>query len=242
MSTDLKHALAAFAVAMAATVAIVQVGGALPFVGDHAGALVAVVFLYIPAAYAWRRREDLERYGFRLAPIGRGLALGFGVPLIVFPLFGAGFYAFYELACGEGGGIVAGLAPPGMCRSYTGLQGAAPPAMSWGLVELIFVQVVVVAIPEELFFRGFLQNKLERALPPKRRLLGGGVGWALLLSSALFAVIHLATGLDPRRLAVFFPALLFGWMRSVTGSITAPVIAHALSNVYLHVLEESFFG
>jgi uncharacterized protein len=240
MSTDLKHALAAYAAALAATIVIVQGGGGIPIVGDHVGALVAVVFLYIPAAYAWRRREDLGSYGFRLAPVRRGLALGFGVPLLVFPLFGVGFVLFYELACHDGAGILGALAGPGMCRGYAGLEGAEVPGFSLGLAELVFVQVVVVAIPEELFFRGFLHEKLERALPAKRTILGGGVGWALIISSALFAIAHLATGLDPRRLAVFFPALLFGWMRSATGSITAGVIAHALSNVFLHLLEQTF--
>jgi uncharacterized protein len=240
MNTDLKHALAAFAAALVASTVIVQGGGALPIVGDHVGALVAVVFLYIPATYAWRRREDLEGYGFRLAPVGRGLALGVGFSLIVLPVFGVGFVAFYELACG-GDGAIAQMAPPGMCGSYAGLSGAALPPLSLGLLEFAFVQVVVVAIPEELFFRGFLHEKLERALPPKRSLWGGGVGWALLISSALFSLAHLTTGLDPRRLAVFFPALVFGWMRSATGSILAGVIAHALSNIVLHVLEQTFF-
>ena len=36
---------------------------------------------------------------------------------------------------------------------------------------------------------------------------------------------------DPRGLSVFFPGLLFGWMRSATGSILAGTICHALSNL-----------
>ncbi len=241
-AAELRHALVAYAAALLATVALVQGAGGIPFVGDHVAAAVAVVFLYIPAAYAWRRNEDLSHYGFRLAPLRRGLALGLGIPLLVLPVFGLGFVAFYELACqSDGYGVIGALAVPGMCGAYDGWDSAEPPPLSLSLLELLFVQLVVVAIPEELFFRGFIHEKLERAIPPKRRVFGGGIGWALVISSALFAVVHLATGLDPRRLAVFFPALLFAWMRSATGSITAGAIAHALSNVSLHVLEQSYF-
>jgi membrane protease YdiL (CAAX protease family) len=114
------------------------------------------------------------------------------------------------------------------------------PALGWGFAEAVLVQVVVVALPEELFFRGYLHALCERALPPKRRFLGGGVGWALVISSALFALGHLAVVPDPRRLAVFFPGLMFGWMRSATGSIVAGTIAHAASNLLIDVLQHMF--
>ena len=48
-------------------------------------------------------------------------------------------------------------------------------------------KLVVVALPEELFFRGFLLGLLEKRFPPRRRLLGGGIGLALVLSSLAFA-------------------------------------------------------
>lgn len=241
MSADLKHALVAYAVAACATVLLVQGGGAIPGAGDYVGALVAAVFLYVPAAYAWRRGEDLRRYGFRLDPVRRSLALGLGGSLLILPLFGIGYVSFFELACRADTGLLSALVPPGQCGAYAGWDGAEPPGPSISLLELVLVQVVVVAIPEELFFRGFLHEKIERAMPPARRIFGGGVGWALVISSALFALVHLASGLDPRRLAVFFPALLFAWMRSATGSITAGAIAHALSNLALYGLEESYF-
>ena len=63
-----------------------------------------------------------------------------------------------------------------------------------------------------------------------------------MLSSAIFAVAHLTLTFDARRLAVFFPGLLFGWMRSATGSILAGVIAHTASNVFILALQEVFFS
>ena len=44
------------------------------------------------------------------------------------------------------------------------------------------------------------------------------------------------------RLGTFFPGLFFGWLRQRTGSIAAPVVAHALSNLFMATLEASFYG
>ena len=241
-SREVRQALLACALACAAVAALAALGRAVPFVDRNLGALVAVVFLYLPVFFAWRRGEDLVAYGFRAAPIGRGLALGAGASLVLFPLFAVGFVLFYDVVCGPGEWAWLGqLAPPGMCVRWQGWSGLHAPALGLDFLELAFVQVVVIALPEELFFRGFVHEMLERAFPPRRRLLGGGLGWALVLSSALFAVSHLAAGFDPRRLSVFFPGLVFGWMRSATGSVLAGTIAHAASNLLIRVLEQMFF-
>jgi len=113
-------------------------------------------------------------------------------------------------------------------------SGVGAPTLSG---EFILTQFAVVALPEELFFRGLLLTLLEKRFPPKRRFLGGGVGLALVLSAAAFALIHLPKDGDPRALATFFPGLLFGWMRSATGSILASTITHGFSNILVRVLD-----
>src|SRR5581483_3462669 len=67
-------------------------------------------------------------------------------------------------------------------------------------------QILFTALPEETFFRGSLQPSL-----PVRPWV------AILVTSALFALAHLGFERDPRRLLVFFPSLLFGWLRLRTG-------------------------
>jgi hypothetical protein len=84
-----------------------------------------------------------------------------------------------------------------------------------------------------------LLRLLEQKFPPKRRILGGGVGLALVISAAMFALIHLPKDGDPRALATFFPGLLFGWMRSATGSILASTVTHAGSNILIRMLDLS---
>ena len=210
------------------------------FVNANLGALVAIVFLYLAVFVANRRGEDLVDFGFLTSPRLRSLIIAATYIAVVFPIFTAGFVLFYDMACARDS-VIAGLAPPGMCLGYDGWGGAQWPSLGLATLELAFVQVVVVALPEELFFRGLIHELCERALPPKRRVLGGGLGWALVLSSALFALGHLAVTFDARRLAVFFPGLAFGWMRSATGSILAGTIAHAASNLFIHMLQRIFF-
>lgn len=236
-----RDALVAWAVVAVLVTGLVRIDITLPAIGHLGSALVAVLFLYAPVYFAWRRHEDLEDYGFHAAPVARGLLTAAAAMVVVFPIFVVGFIAFYEIACHSD--VLAHLAPHNLCSSYHGLDGIHAPHLEWNPLaknsfsEFCVVQWLVVALPEELFFRGFLLRLLEQRFPPKRRLLGGGVGLALVLSSLAFAIVHLPKDGDPRALAVFFPGLLFGWMRSATGSILAGAITHGASNILIKVLE-----
>lgn len=239
---DLRDALIAFVVSSALVAALGLAARGVGLIQSNLGALVAVVFLYIPVFYASRRDEYLVDYGFTTEPLGRGLLYGLAAPALIFPVFAAGFVIFYDIVCAQGApDFLARLAPPGMCSSWKGWAQAHWPEIDRKLVKLVTFQILVVALPEELFFRGFLHRLLERAMPARRRLLGGGIGKALVISSALFALGHMLVVFDPRRLAVFFPGLLFGWLRSATGSILAGTICHAASNLFIHLLTRIYF-
>lgn len=230
-----RHALYAWLAVAALVAALVQIDITWPLVGHVGSAAVAIVLLYAPVTIAWLRREDLVDYGFVSEPLRRGLVLGLGAPLVIFPLFVGGYLAFYDVVCqSDALGV---LAPRGACRGYHGVAALHWPDLDWDFAQFAVVQLVVVSLPEELFFRGCLHELLERRLPPARRVLGGGIGWALILSSAAFALIHLPKDGDPRALATFFPGMLFGWMRSATGSILASTLTHAGSNVLVRFLD-----
>lgn len=109
-------------------------------------------------------------------------------------------------------------------------------------LDLILGQIFVIALPEEAFFRGYLQTRLDRAWPPPRTLAGGAVGPGLLVASAVFALAHVLTQPHPARLAVFFPSLLFGWLRARTGGIGASIVFHAGCNLFSYTLSEGFRG
>jgi membrane protease YdiL (CAAX protease family) len=238
-----QGALIAWAAVAALVTVLVQIDVKLPAIGHLGSALVAVVFIYTPVAVAWWRKEDLDDYGFHWEPVRRGLVTAAVAVAVAFPVFVLGYLAFYEVACGSE--LLSNLVPRGMCARYGGLDALHVPDLallasegaSTLSAELAAVQLVVVALPEELFFRGLLHELLERRFPPARRFLGGGIGLALVLSALAFALIHLPKDGDPRALATFFPGLLFGWMRSATGSILAPTLTHAASNILVRFLE-----
>jgi len=104
----------------------------------------------------------------------------------------------------------------------------------------VFGQIVVIALPEEAFYRGYLQSRLDDALPRRVRIAGAPVGLGLVVASAIFALGHMATIHVPARLAVFFPALVFGWLRARTGGIGASLLFHALCNLFSEALGRGY--
>jgi uncharacterized protein len=243
-----RQALLVFAVTWVLVAALVRLRINVPLVGHLGSALVALAFLYLPSLVARWRGEDLVDYGFTTAPLGKGLTTAALVMLLVFPIFALGYLGFHEVACSS---ALSPLVPPGLCARYDGLAALRAPAITPAFLEFCATQLIVVALPEELFFRGMLLTLLLARFPPRGSLVGGvaagpgqagklagaGVGWALILTSLAFAVVHLPRDGDPRALATFFPALLFGWLRLKTGSLLAPTLVHAGSNILIRLLE-----
>lgn len=145
-------------------------------------------------------------------------ALGWAVmlALIVFPPFWFSYLLWYEPQIGFS------------------------PAPLPSLGNDVFGQLLGIAFPEEAFYRGYLQSALDRAWPPRRRFLSAPLGPGVVVSSALFALGHYLTEPSPARLAVFFPSLLFGWLRARTGGVGAPIAFHALCNLFATFLGRSY--
>lgn len=231
-----------FLATTAVAAALYWTSRAVPLLRENLHAFIAVLFYYAPvAAGRWVGRPfDFRDAGLTLRPLGLNTAvLGIAVA-VTFPLFIGGFFLFYDLACGPHGQSLPRALASFCPGTWYGLAGG-----HWRLPSRFLMlaanQVVVVALPEELFFRGYLLQRLEARFPPSRQLAGAPVGWALLLSAALFALGHVLVDFNPQRLAVFFPALVFGWMRARTGSLAAGAAFHALCNLLSDVLHTSFF-
>jgi membrane protease YdiL (CAAX protease family) len=237
----LREPLLTFFGATALAAGLALAGQGIPWLGRHLHAAIAAIFLYAPtlASRLSGRPFDYRDAGLRLDPIGlnlRVLAVAAGVTL---PLFAIAFFVFYGAICRPPAGPLAALFGA-ICPFWRGFGGGAlrlPPDFLTSALN----QVVVVAIPEELFFRGYLMGRLDERWPPTMRLLGAPVGRALVVSSLLFALGHVMVIPNFQRLAVFFPALVFGWMRARTGSIVAGAVFHALCNLFADVLHTSYF-
>jgi membrane protease YdiL (CAAX protease family) len=226
----IAEALGAFAVATLIA-AILYHAQSVPLIRHNLHALVALVFLALPQLLL-SRRGGIERYGFTLQPIAIGLTIAAVAIFLVLPLFSVGFVIFMRQLCAHAATLV-----PGSCARVLHPHWRLPPDFAW----LTLAQLLVVALPEELFFRGYLQGRLEDAMPPTVSVLGARLGRAWILSAALFALGHYLVSFEPQMLTRFFPGLAFGWMYARTRSILAGTIFHAACNLLMALLASSLF-
>lgn len=203
--------------------------------GSGVPKLVATVgFLYLPLVAMRWRGEDYRDFGLSPRTWRQDVGLFLLLSVTVFPLFFGVFWLWTQ---------VLQVLPTGLAHVLAPFRGPARfvPQVPPRLGEWVVDQLFVVALPEEFFYRGYMQARLRDAWPQGRRVLGARLGPAFWLTAVLFALGHLAI-FQVWRLSVFFPALLFGWMRERTGSVVGSTLFHAASNLFVRFLEVSFFG
>ncbi len=225
----------------ARAVSLVEPTGLL---GANLAGVAAFLFIWLPDRRVQDGGERWDAYGFpwwgagdrrTWRAWGRGLAVGLAACAVLFPPFLAAFAAY--------GRLLPHL-PDWAARTLAPYAGA--PQFRFRLPDrfalLAVNQLLVVALPEELLYRGWMQTTWAATAPGRRlRLLGADLGAGFLATQALFALGHLVV-LQPWRLGTFFPGLLFGWLRARTGDLAAPIVVHALSNLFIATLEASFYG
>jgi len=148
-----------------------------------------------------------------IGPSLRELAVATAVAAIVFPPFFFGYVA------------------------YWGLEGTFELRAPLELASLALTQILLVAIPEESYFRGYLQTRLTDALPGSFTVRGVAMPVKALVTQAVaFGLLHFLVDPHPARLAVAFPGLLFGVLRQARGGIGASIFFHVLCNLYAETL------
>jgi membrane protease YdiL (CAAX protease family) len=227
----LKEVLLLWGISFASIVTTFAIfGGA----SGHAKVVATVGFLYLPLLAMRRRGEEYADFGISFRAWREDLRLFSILFALVLPLYVVGFWAFAELLPH----FPSWLRP--LVSPYTGR-----PAFAFRLPdrlgEWMIDNLLVVALPEEFFYRGYVQGRLRDLWPEGRRVLGARLGRAFWVTALLFTAGHLAI-FQTWRLAVIFPALLFGWMRERTGTVMGAALFHATCNLLALVLEASFFG
>lgn len=196
--------------------------------------VATVGFLYLPLLSMDRRGEDYRDFGLSTRQLGRDVKQFLAVSAVVFPLFVLGYVAFAWIFPRLPADWMHLLTPYVRAPEF---HFKVPPRFGEWVVDQLFV----VALPEEFFYRGFVQTRLRDAWPQGRVFFGARLGPAFWVTALLFALGHLAI-FQVWRLAVFFPALLFGWMRERSGSVVGAALFHASANLLVQVLDASFFG
>ena len=209
----LEAVLATVAAALAVRLCLARgEGGA----GGWWAALAPAVWIYAPLAVLLLRRLPLEPHGFSAAAWTRGAGTLLAAAAAVLVPFAGAVAAWRWI-----GGLPAGF-QPGRLLSWEPL---------W--------QLALVAVPEEVFFRGYAQARL-RAWAAARGAAGAGVqAFPVLAGAVLFAAAHLiarpgwpgGAGWTWAPAAVFFPGLVLRWLRERTGGLLAPAGFHWLANL-----------
>jgi len=106
-------------------------------------------------------------------------------------------------------------------------------------IPLVLTQIFVVALPEEFFWRGFVQSALLKKWPNERFFLGLPLGRAVVLTNVLFALAHFVLGFMPERLLTFFPGLIFSALVMREKSLLSAILFHALCNIFAIVMHHS---
>jgi len=202
----LVETVAVLLAALCLTALVLRAGPGMVF--RYRDIIIAALWLYLPLLVILVRKVSLSEIALEKLRPGKSL-LWFGIAaLAVLPVFYlAAFIGAVKLL-----DYGFRLKLPGFFRG------------------LCLGQLLVVSLPEEWFFRGYLQGRLNQLFARKWTLLSAKIGPALFISAALFALAHLALKPSPERLLVFFPALVFGWLREKTDSLLAPVLFHFLAN------------
>lgn len=235
----LREALAVWLAVMGGLLALALLGRAVPVVGQLLGALAVAAFLAAPTYALERRGQDARDAGFRSDRLFADLAWSLGACALVLPPFALLFARFVEVLPSLPGRLQPLLAP------YAGAPHPllfALPSDAGALARLLgrIGGNAAVALAEEFFYRGYLTLRLEERFPPRTRIFGAPLGLGALIAAALFALGHLLVP-APFRLAVFFPALLFAWLRARTGTVVGAAICHFLCNVALLLLESAAY-
>lgn len=172
------------------------------------GILIAAAL--IPTAI---KRRDFARIGLNNKKIGHSLVLLGWACIATFPAMFCGLWLMRYW----------GLELP--------LRSVMSPAQGW--FSWLLYQFMYIAVAEEIFFRGYVQNNILRfisAIVQERRRL---LQWtSIIISAVCFAVAHTIIQGEIISVLTFLPGLVLGWLFVRTRSLLAPILFHGLANVF----------
>jgi len=204
--------------------------------------LVALVFFYTPGlAWRWNRWEaareitDPEPFKPALREAAKWLGL---LVIIIYPLFLVGYHVLQTEGFHWFTADVLGMKRP--YPRFSAGHGFSGGVWLTLAMQLIY-QLICVGWAEEFFYRGYMQTRLDTIYRPDRfRLFGASFGLALPITCVLFTLGHSLVTWQWWQPFIFFPALVFGWLRARTGNIWAGVLFHAWSNSVMIVLDHIY--
>jgi len=182
--------------------------------------VVPILFIYAPLLLLRHKGVDPHDFGLTLEGLVPALRLNALLVLAILVPFAIGNHFFQAWAWGR--------SPVGQFPNNF-------------LSEVLLYHLLFVGLPEEFFYRGYVQSRLGQIMPQRWTILGVKVGPSLLWTAALFTVGHSIVTLRWWHFSIIGPALAFGWIRERTGNVVACAIFHGLCNVLMVTLD-TYYG
>ena len=167
------------------------------------------------------RRAKFPEIGLNIRQIGPTALVVCRTCVVVFPALFVGLWLLKSF----------GLGLP--------LQPVQPREQGW--ISWLFYQFMYVAVAEEVFFRGYVQNNILRLTNSgkdgQHRL---GKWLSIVLSAAFFAVAHIIIQGRVILVMTFLPGLICGWIFIRTKFLLAPILFHGLANTCYLLMAAAF--
>jgi uncharacterized protein len=157
-------------------------------------------------------KENLRQLKDDLATsIGKKVLRGFLFALLLFIAFYFGNIIIRYIIAAAGEGIA----------QVYGFKQDAP---AWRIALLM---LLIIGPGEELFWRGFLQRRLQLKL---------GANAGFLVATALYTAVHIFTGNIVLVLAALTCGLFWGWLYKKYHSMTINIVSHTIWDIMVFIL------
>jgi hypothetical protein len=211
-------------------------------------ALVPVLFMWVPVWVMRWRGEDPDRFPLAIpdprddGALWRAALWDAGKVIVVITVpFVASYHVWQTGIFPEVLSMLCDARIPGTCAEARRAAGFAPALrLPPEALKLVFYHLFFVAIPEELFYRGWMQSRLDEVWAPRWNVFGAQLGPGWLLTCLIFAFGHSIVVFQWWLFAIFFPSLIFGWLRARTGHVLAGAFFHAWCNVLVAFLDAAW--
>ncbi|NIP53350.1 MAG: CPBP family intramembrane metalloprotease [Phycisphaerae bacterium] len=171
---------------------------------------ILIAAVLVPTAIT---KREFAGIGFDRKQIGHSLALLGWACLTTFPLVVCGLWLMRYW----------GLELP--------LRSVMPPAHGW--FSWLLYQFMYIAVAEEIFFRGYVQNNILKTASEITKEQRGHLQWiSIIISAACFAAAHVVIQGEIISVLTFLPGLVLGWLFVQTRSLLTPILFHGLANVF----------
>lgn len=204
---------------MASLKALHHLGQIFPQTESLSVLMSATILMYTPFIVTKNSPQAFTYVSWPRHKIASDLLLFFGISCVVFLLYALGAHFYLTVF---------------LHKKFQGWHGV-------GAGIYFLNQFVLTALPEEIFFRGYVEGECQKIKPVKTQVLGVPFGWIHVAISVLFALSHSLITFQWWHFSIVFPALLFSWLKQKTGTIWVSSLFHASCNFVAWFIFKAYF-